>query len=243
VLPLEELLDARSPGPKDGKPGAAITFDDGHADNYQYALPLLERYGVPATFFLTAGYIDRDPEVMGRFQFLRRAPAADLEPLTWTQVREMAGLGFAVGGHTYSHANLTHLNSGQLEFEIRHGRELLQQRTGQPVNVFAYPFGRPGTHYDAEISRRVGEAGYRWAVTLIHRRLRAGDSPWAVPRFSISGETEETLEDILAGGCDWVGFLHAKGPLWLGRMFSPRGYLRETYGPPYSGAALSGPDR
>ena len=40
-----------------------ITFDDGYADNYYNALPVLEEYKVPATFFVSTGNIDSDNEM------------------------------------------------------------------------------------------------------------------------------------------------------------------------------------
>ena len=37
---------------------ACITFDDGYADNYQVALPILRRHGLTATFFVATGFLD-----------------------------------------------------------------------------------------------------------------------------------------------------------------------------------------
>lgn len=52
VQPLDLLINSWNRG-KMIKNSVALTFDDGYLDNFSVALPLLQRYGVPATFFLT----------------------------------------------------------------------------------------------------------------------------------------------------------------------------------------------
>ena len=45
-----------------GKERIAITFDDGYLDNYLVAKPLLEKYNLPATFFITSRNIGNKAE-------------------------------------------------------------------------------------------------------------------------------------------------------------------------------------
>lgn len=57
VLSLNDLLRLKKKGKLPDK-SVSVTFDDGFANNYTHAFPLLKKYGIPATFYLTTGFID-----------------------------------------------------------------------------------------------------------------------------------------------------------------------------------------
>ncbi len=61
VVPLEQLADAVNAKSR-LKNCIAIAFDDGYFDNFQAAKPLLEKYRLPATFFIASGNVDNENE-------------------------------------------------------------------------------------------------------------------------------------------------------------------------------------
>lgn len=115
-----------------------LTFDDGYAGVYQEAFPVLKRYGMSATVFLTVGDEkisrkgkDRLPSLGGRLM------------LSWKEIREMQRSGFEFGAHSISHADLTRLTSeGRLKREICESKHIISETLGIPVKSFSYPYGR-----------------------------------------------------------------------------------------------------
>lgn len=57
IVPLSEAVRALKSSALPDR-SLAITFDDGYADNYEVALPVLRRLGLPATYFIATGYLD-----------------------------------------------------------------------------------------------------------------------------------------------------------------------------------------
>jgi peptidoglycan/xylan/chitin deacetylase (PgdA/CDA1 family) len=58
VMPVREALAALAAGIPSKKPLVAVTFDDGYADNFEVAAPILEVHGLRGTFFITSGFVE-----------------------------------------------------------------------------------------------------------------------------------------------------------------------------------------
>lgn len=57
ILPLDQAVSRLKAGSLPAR-AACITFDDGYADNFQVAMPILRQHGLQATFFIATGFLD-----------------------------------------------------------------------------------------------------------------------------------------------------------------------------------------
>jgi peptidoglycan/xylan/chitin deacetylase (PgdA/CDA1 family) len=150
VLSLEDYLHIRLTGREPRRRSVVITIDDGYADNRSVALPILRRYGFPATIFLVvdkAGGVNDwadDLSLRGR------------RLMSWDDVSELRQSGIQFGAHTRTHARLGTLPPDVVRREVVGSQLALSRVIGAPVRLFSYPYG----DCNATVQSIVAQAGF-----------------------------------------------------------------------------------
>lgn len=103
--------------------------------------------------------------------------------LSPAQVKELVRRGIDVGAHTVSHPILTQVDEAAARREISASRAALEDLTGAPVRLFAYPNGYPGRDFGRLHVEMVREAGYAAAVTTAWGPCRPGSDRFQLPRL------------------------------------------------------------
>jgi peptidoglycan/xylan/chitin deacetylase (PgdA/CDA1 family) len=220
IVDLREIVAVPEHGPSE-RPRVALTFDDGYADNYDFAFPLLLERGITATFFVTVGFLERDPEVMSRLADIWRTPRDELAPLGWRQVEEMRAAGMHFGSHTWSHPNLSELSPAEAASELDRSKAILEDRTGQRVDAIAYPFGKWRQHVDETTLTLAGAAGYTHGYASLPRAIAPRDDRLRIPRFGVGDDTVAGVSAKVAGEIDWHASVHEHLPRQVSRALFP----------------------
>ena len=154
-----------------------LTFDDGFADFYENALPLLQRHGLTGSLFVTSGWTGGSGEYLSE----HRPPGM----LSGAQLTEIAAAGIEIGAHSLTHAELDQLTAGSLRQELVGGRQALEDLLGAAVPGLAYPFG-----YSSKAVRDgAAAAGYEYACVVGNRLAGTGADRFALPRLTIGRST------------------------------------------------------
>ena len=184
VARLTAIMSGREPAPAANL--IALTFDDAYVDFHTTALPLLAEYGMQATLFVPTGYVG------GKSGWMLHENEGDRAVLSWGAIAEIAASGMIeIGSHSHTHPQFDRLPAERLAGETARPKELLEDKLGQAVTSFAYPFGR----FDRRSRDAVAAAGYTAGCTMLAWSATPGDHLLELPRVSIFQDTDA---DVLA---------------------------------------------
>lgn len=143
VITLDQLRRHLTLGEPLPDRAIALTFDDSYQGVYDYAAPILKRYGYPYAVFVHTDYVGSQ---QGR------------PKMSWTELRELAGSGLVtIGSHSRSHpADMGRLSTEQQDEELQGSKQALEQALGRPISFVSYPNGKA----DAVTFGRARAAGY-----------------------------------------------------------------------------------
>jgi peptidoglycan/xylan/chitin deacetylase (PgdA/CDA1 family) len=173
------------------RPLACVTLDDGYASAYESALPVLVRYGIPATFFVPTAYVDsHEPMPFDRWGQLNRAHVTpdSWRPIGWRELERAVRTGLvSVGSHSHDHLGGRGCAADRFVEEAARSRERLCAQLGpEHARTYAYPYGNSRLgDVPAPYEAAVRAAGYELAVTTDPGLASADSNLFRLPRLEV----------------------------------------------------------
>jgi len=155
-----------------------LTFDDGYADFFSNAVPILQSYGFTATSFVITG---------------RMGWAGYMTP---SQIVAADSMGFTIGAHTVDHVALAAQVPARASWEIRQSKLTLEALLGHPVRDFAYPYGSFNL-YDMAQARSLG---FETAVSTLSGTWHSAGQLFELSRVRVGGGLPLAYFANLVGG-------------------------------------------
>jgi peptidoglycan/xylan/chitin deacetylase (PgdA/CDA1 family) len=185
-----------------------LTFDDGFADFFTEAMPVLKQFNFTATLYVATAFVNSTSRWLQREKEMMRPM------VTWEQLAEISAQGIECGSHGHRHLQLDMLPSPVVQEEIVSSKLLLEQHLGGNVSSFAYPFG----YFTAGVRRKVQEAGYTSACAVKHAMSSETTDHFALARLLVKADTSvNALAALLNGHSSSVVttiYLRTRTPFW-----------------------------
>ena len=180
------------------KPYVVLTFDDGFRNFYTQAVPVLQKYGFSASVFVPTAYIGDKGE---------RKKFNGEKCLTWYEIQKLTRQGFSFGSHTVTHPKLIELTRREIEYELRHSREVLKKKIGHFTDTFCFPYAFPQQNrvFLNTLSSIMQKCGYQVGLTTQIGTVSCKKVSLFLPRIPINDYDDISfLKSKLNGAYNWV---------------------------------------
>ncbi|HEY0753315.1 MAG TPA: polysaccharide deacetylase family protein [Ktedonobacteraceae bacterium] len=176
AITMTELFDAFYDGKALPSRPMILTFDDGYADVYTYALPALLAHHYRGVFYIITGMIG------GSY-------------VSWKEVRDLDRSGMQIASHTVHHINLGQPPAGTtVQNELVKSKAKLESILKEPIQFFCYPTGEP-FHHDTLAEQQIvlndlfndGYLGATLDPASFNSALQNSALPYEMPRIRVSG--------------------------------------------------------
>ena len=170
----------------------AVTFDDGHKDCLSTVAPIMQKYKIPFTVFVSTSFVHN-----GTPSFL-----------TPDELRELSMLPVAsIGSHGATHTRLTKLNKSQLRDELISSKLYLEDITGKEIMAISYPHGA----VDDDVKSAAIRAGYKiGACSRFDINNETLDPLLLCRTVILAKDTNKVFSQKLNGAWDWCKWLEKR---------------------------------
>ncbi|QQS20266.1 polysaccharide deacetylase family protein [Candidatus Saccharibacteria bacterium] len=159
----------------------SVSFDDGWANQYTAARPVLNGLGFKSTFYAISGTLNTTYYMTG------------------AQAKSLHTDGHEIASHSVTHSNFTNLSATQMTNEFANSQIALQNLLGAPVTSFAYPYGAyttanlntGKTYYN---NQRSIDPGYNYRDAIDATKLKA----IVVTNAMTTAEVQNLIDNAIA---------------------------------------------
>lgn len=154
----------------------ALTFDDGNLSDYEIVFPILKKYNIPATFFISIGNL-----LNGKLETEKLVELSD---------NKLVG----IGSHGLTHRDLRKLSDAEIRKELLGSRDYLQNILNKTIDFFALPYGSG----DSRVYRLCRESGYNAVFTTRKLLNPVKSKNFLLNRWTVkAGMTDQRFRELL----------------------------------------------
>jgi peptidoglycan/xylan/chitin deacetylase (PgdA/CDA1 family) len=169
IITLSDALKYLKEGRSAPEKTLVLTFDDGYSSFLENGMPLLRKYGFPATVFINSKQVGNKAY------------------MNWDELKDLMDEGIEIANHSHSHECFVNLDIDELKEkftkDLETSHRLFKEKLGFLPEIFSYPYGE----YAPEMQQIIKNFGYKAAAGQHSGVISEYSNLFDLPRFPMTG--------------------------------------------------------